>query len=150
MYDKSDAYLPWCLASIYLALSISKPRSQNRGHPGSFLLKCFSFTAGMATFENAKLRKIPLRDLYVGKAEAIEALIQACKTEGFFYLDLCGDETARMVANVEKLELLGQDIFNCAEEEKTRYDFRKIGRLRTTGYLPFVSLLMMMMLTLSL
>jgi isopenicillin N synthase-like dioxygenase len=101
----------------------------------------------MATLENAKLRKIPFRDLYVGKAEAIEALIQACKTEGFFYLDLCGDETARMVTNVEKLELLGQDIFNCAEEEKTRYDFRKIGRPRTTGYLPFVSLLMMMMLT---
>ncbi|KAL3470126.1 Clavaminate synthase-like protein [Aspergillus californicus] len=71
-----------------------------------------------------------------GAAKDIQALTEAALTHGFFNLDLDCPEGKILQQDVRFLESFTKEIFDTPAPLKTVYDFKKLGRFRTTGFKP--------------
>lgn len=70
----------------------------------------------------AKLECISLIDLQNGNELESEALFHACKKDGFFLLDLRGDQMGeRILAEAGKLFDMGKTLFDLPYETKMNY-----------------------------
>ena len=70
----------------------------------------------------AKLRNISLTNLRNGSELESEALFDACKEDGFFVLDLRGDEMGEKILDqAGKLFDLGKDLFDLPYDTKMKF-----------------------------
>ncbi|KAL3444265.1 Clavaminate synthase-like protein [Aspergillus insuetus] len=71
-----------------------------------------------------------------GSAKDLQALTECALVHGFFNLELDCPEGERLRENVLFLESFTKTIFDTPSSLKTVYDFKKLGRFRTTGFKP--------------
>lgn len=83
---------------------------------------------------NALLKTVSLSELLAGNQTASNDLFAACKDVGVFYLDARVDETEQMTNRLTQLYSFAKDLFAAPDEIKSRHDFNKIGRNKTSGY----------------
>nr|QIW91878.1 OXY1 [Phialomyces arenicola] len=85
------------------------------------------------------MASISYAGLLHGTAEAVQSLTEAALTQGFFELDLDCSEGTSLQEDVRFLESFSEEIFDSPAPVKALYDFKKIGRFRTTGFKPLGS-----------
>ncbi|KAF7586736.1 hypothetical protein BBP40_008396 [Aspergillus hancockii] len=68
----------------------------------------------------------------------VQKLLEACRRDGFFYLDLRDMEqmNQNVVPVLEKMYQLTEDLYNLPTEEKMLYDIDKISEMKSNGYKP--------------
>lgn len=66
----------------------------------------------------AELRTIKFWKIVDGDVEEISSLISACEHYGFFYLDLTGKGSGKMLEDLERLRALMKDWFNQPQDVK--------------------------------
>ena len=82
----------------------------------------------------ADLKAISLVKLLAGDSESAKDLVQACKDNGFFYLDFRGPSTSRSLEQVDELISVGNAVFSLPLEEKEAYSTEKYLPSRLLGY----------------
>ena len=82
----------------------------------------------------ADLKAISLVKLLAGDSESAKDLVQACKENGFFYLDFRGPSTSRSLKQVDELINVGNAVFSLPLEEKEAYSTEKYLPSRLLGY----------------
>jgi isopenicillin N synthase-like dioxygenase len=88
----------------------------------------------IATDQCADLKAISLVKLLAGDSESAKDLVQACKGNGFFYLDFRDPSTARSLQQVDELIGVGNAVFSLPLEEKEAYSTEKYLPSRLLGY----------------
>lgn len=78
----------------------------------------------------AQLPTVSLNRLENGSLEEDENLIQACRTHGFFYLDLNGSNVSSLL---DKMYELTRELYDLPEEEKRKYDVDKLSDMKLNG-----------------
>lgn len=82
----------------------------------------------------ADLKAISLVKLLAGDSESTKDLVQACKENGFFYLDFGDPSTSRSLQQVDELIEVGSTVFSLPLEEKEAYSTEKYLPSRLLGY----------------
>jgi isopenicillin N synthase-like dioxygenase len=85
------------------------------------------------------LKRVAFTDLVRGDPKAVDDLLTASKEEGFFYVDVRDFENGRVLQCLDRLYDLAAAIFDVSEDEKSKHDFTRIGRYKTTGYVSSAS-----------
>ena len=93
-----------------------------------------------ATIKRAELDSISLSRLLDGNLDAVNELVSACKTNGFFYLDFRGVATSETLKQVDKLVDVGNSFFKLPLEEKEAYSTEKFLPSRLQGHVGLFSL----------
>jgi isopenicillin N synthase-like dioxygenase len=88
----------------------------------------------IAANQCAELKAISLVKLLAGDSESAKDLVQACKENGFFYLDFHGPSTSRSLQQVDELISVGNAVFSLPLEEKEAYSTEKYLPSRLLGY----------------
>ncbi|KAG5993322.1 hypothetical protein E4U52_002032 [Claviceps spartinae] len=84
--------------------------------------------------QQASLQSILLTDLLAGDSDAEEALVEACKVHGFFYLDFRDTSTFDILELVDDITTIGKETFALSLEEKEKYSTEKYLPSRLLGY----------------
>ncbi|KAL4884490.1 Clavaminate synthase-like protein [Aspergillus karnatakaensis] len=71
-----------------------------------------------------------------GAPKDLQTLSEAALVHGFFYLQLDCEEGKSLRDDVLFLESFTKEIFATPEDSKLVFDFKKLGRFRTTGFKP--------------
>ncbi|KAL4915958.1 hypothetical protein BDW62DRAFT_212265 [Aspergillus aurantiobrunneus] len=87
-----------------------------------------------STATRAQLNSISLTSLLDGNADAVNNLVAACKTNGFFYLDFRDASTSKTLKQVDELVDVGNSVFKLPLEEKEAYSTEKHLPSRLQGY----------------
>jgi isopenicillin N synthase-like dioxygenase len=82
----------------------------------------------------ADLKAISLVKLLTGDQKSAKDLVQACKENGFFYLDFRDPSTSRSLQQVNELIDVGNAVFSLPLEEKEAYSTEKYLPSRLLGY----------------
>ncbi|KAL8709374.1 MAG: hypothetical protein Q9220_005868 [cf. Caloplaca sp. 1 TL-2023] len=83
----------------------------------------------------ADLKSISLSSLLNGDIPSAHSLVQSCKENGFFYLDLRDDATTRQTLKyADELVDVGKAVFKMSLEEKEEYSTEKYLPSRLLGY----------------
>jgi hypothetical protein len=90
----------------------------------------------LATDRFADLKAISLVKLLAGDSGSAKDLVQACKENGFFYLDFRSPSTSRSLQQVDELINVGNAVFSLSLEEKEFYSTEKYLPSRLLGYAP--------------
>jgi hypothetical protein len=69
-----------------------------------------------------------------GSSKDLQALTECALVHGFFDLELDCPEGERLREDILFLESFTKTIFDTSSSLKTVYDFKKLGRFRTTGF----------------
>lgn len=96
----------------------------------------------MGSFEPCKqahLSSISLAKLLAGNVDTVNDLLQACKGNGFFYLDFRHPSTCDILKHVDELAIIGKSFFKLSLEKKEEYSTEKYLPSRLFGYVCFVS-----------
>lgn len=88
----------------------------------------------MGTDQCADLKSISLVKLLAGDGDSAKDLVQACKENGFFYLDFRNDSTSEPLQQVDELIEVGNAVFKLPLEEKEQYSTEKYLPSRLLGY----------------
>ncbi|KAI1615736.1 hypothetical protein EDD36DRAFT_380933 [Exophiala viscosa] len=84
---------------------------------------------------HAPIAEISSRKLLEKDPDATAAVLQACQTYGFFYLDVADSDRGRqLLEEADQLYDLSKETLSLPFEEKDQYDFRKTGSF--FGYKP--------------
>ena len=81
----------------------------------------------------ADLKSISLAGLLAGDASTVNDLVQSCKENGFFYLDLRDASTCETLEKADKLVGVGKTVFKLSLEEKEEYSTEKYLPSRLLG-----------------
>ncbi|RYO86907.1 hypothetical protein DL766_000304 [Monosporascus sp. MC13-8B] len=87
-----------------------------------------------STAKQAELNSISLAGLLEDNVDAVNELVSACKTNGFFYLDFRNASTSQMLKQVDELVDVGNSVFKLPLEEKEEYSTEKHLPSRLQGY----------------
>ncbi|KAL4929911.1 uncharacterized protein BDV17DRAFT_297881 [Aspergillus undulatus] len=87
-----------------------------------------------STTKQAELNSISLAKLLEGNSDAVNELVSACKTNGFFYLDFRDAATSETLKQVDELVDVGNSVFKLPLEEKEGYSTEKHLPSRLQGY----------------
>lgn len=87
-----------------------------------------------STTRRAELSSISLDGLLKGDMNAVNELVSACKTNGFFYLDFRNASTLKTLEQVNELVSVGNSVFKLPIEEKEEYSTEKHLPSRLQGY----------------
>jgi isopenicillin N synthase-like dioxygenase len=83
----------------------------------------------------AQLRTVQLSDLLQGDDAEAQKLFEACKMDGFFYLNIKNiDEHVLEV--IDGMFELDKELYDLPDEEKMLYDVDKISDFKLNGYDP--------------
>ena len=85
----------------------------------------------------AHLASISLAGLLAGHVDAVNDLVQSCKENGFFYLDLRDASTSKTLKQADDLVGVGKSVFKLPLEEKEDYSTEKYLPSRLLGYVSF-------------
>jgi isopenicillin N synthase-like dioxygenase len=111
------------LTATSTLLSTTNLESQHKNNMGSLVSdRC------------ADLKAISLVKLLAGDSESAQDLVQACKGNGFFYLDFRHPSTSRCLQQVDELIGVGNAVFSLPLEEKEDYSTEKYLPSRLLGY----------------
>lgn len=91
----------------------------------------------MEPTKQADLKSISLAGLLAGDVDAVNNLVQSCKQNGFFYLDLCDASTCKTLKQADDLVDVGKSVFKLSLEEKEEYSTEKYLPSRLLGYVSF-------------
>jgi hypothetical protein len=80
----------------------------------------------------AELQTISLQSLKRGDTLEEARLFQACREDGFFYLDL--HNVNGLLDSVQEIYRLDEDIHALPDEEKLLYDVDKLSKMKLNGY----------------
>ncbi|RAH46300.1 Clavaminate synthase-like protein [Aspergillus brunneoviolaceus CBS 621.78] len=80
--------------------------------------------------------RISYHGLITGAEQDLQSLTQAALVDGFFSLDLDCPEGVRLREDIRFLEKFSENVFDIPTPVKERFDFKTLGRFRTTGYKP--------------
>lgn len=84
--------------------------------------------------KQANLKSICLAGLLAGDVDTVNDLVQSCKENGFFYLDLRDAATCKMLKQADDLVGVGKSVFQLSLEEKEEYSTEKYLPSRLLGY----------------
>ncbi|KAL6231350.1 hypothetical protein BDW75DRAFT_45671 [Aspergillus navahoensis] len=82
------------------------------------------------------MASISYEGLLRSAAKDIQTLTEAALIHGYFNLELDCPEGKQLREDVLFLESFTKEIFDTPSPQKTIYDFKKLGRFRTTGFKP--------------
>ncbi|KAL4789175.1 Clavaminate synthase-like protein [Aspergillus venezuelensis] len=82
------------------------------------------------------MASISYQGLLRGEAKDIQTLTEAALVHGYFNLELDSAEGRQLREDVLFLESFTKEIFDTLSPQKIIYDFKKLGRFRTTGFKP--------------
>ena len=94
----------------------------------------------MGSIESTKqtdLTSISLAGLLAGEVDTVNDLVQSCKENGFFYLDLRDASTCKTLKKADDLVGVGKSVFKLPLEEKEEYSTEKYLPSRLLGYVSF-------------
>lgn len=77
--------------------------------------------------------RISYHGLITGAEQDLQSLTQAALVDGFFSLDLDCPEGVRLREDIRFLEKFSENVFDIPTPVKERFDFKTLGRFRTTG-----------------
>lgn len=81
----------------------------------------------------AQLRTVHLSKLLDGDAAESRNLLNACKTDGFFYLNIQNIDD-NLLQVVDAMFQLDRELYDVPDEEKMAYDVDKLSELKLNGY----------------
>ncbi|KAG6010351.1 hypothetical protein E4U21_006915 [Claviceps maximensis] len=84
--------------------------------------------------KQANLKSISLASLLAGDTHVTQDLVEACKVNGFFYLDFCHESTCDILELVDELAAIGKSTFALSLEEKEEYSTERYLPSRLLGY----------------
>ncbi|KAG6029816.1 hypothetical protein E4U41_000266 [Claviceps citrina] len=84
--------------------------------------------------QQAQLQSISLAGLLAGEQLATHDLVEACKLNGFFYLDFRDRSTRHLLELVDELAVIGREVFALPLEEKEKYSTERHLPSRLLGY----------------
>jgi isopenicillin N synthase-like dioxygenase len=84
-------------------------------------------------YGTARLQTLSLIDLQKGLSSSREQLLDICRKEGFFYLEVDHNESPLGKA-MKYLMDITRHLFDVPDEEKRRYPFQTTGRGNSSGY----------------
>lgn len=84
----------------------------------------------------ADLHTISLHHLQSGSLAERNRLLQTCIDDGFFYLDLTHPSSSPLLANIDAVFDLAEELFSHTPEVKSLFDVDKISELKVNGYKP--------------
>nr|AKJ70943.1 non-heme iron a-ketoglutarate dependent dioxygenase [Aspergillus mulundensis] len=82
------------------------------------------------------MASISYEGLLRGATKDLQTLTEAALVHGYFNLELDCPEGRQLREDVLFLESFTKEIFDTPAPQKTIYDFKKLGRFRTTGFKP--------------
>ncbi|KAG5929981.1 hypothetical protein E4U42_003635 [Claviceps africana] len=85
-------------------------------------------------FKQADLKSVSLAGLLAGDANDTRDLVEACKVNGFFYLDFRHESTRDILRLVDELAAVGESVFAMSLDEKEEYSTEKYLPSRLLGY----------------
>lgn len=104
----------------------------------NYTLPTYSLNMGsLEASKQAHLKSISLASLLAGTTEAVNNLVNACKENGFFYLDFRHPLTCNTLKHVDDLTVIGKSFFKLPLEEKEQYSTEKYLPSRLFGYAIF-------------
>lgn len=103
----------------------------------------------LETSRCAELKSISLVKLLAGDPTSAKDLVDACKENGFFYLDFRDPSISQSLQRVDQLIVMGNEVFALPLEEKEQYSTEKYLPSRLLGYRSMIGIIKSMILTCS-
>lgn len=82
----------------------------------------------------ADLQVIPYQGLLSRNPETLKKLYDACKEDGFFYINLNESAAKNCLQTVTDVKAASRELFDMPLEQKMLFDTDKLGNLKNYGY----------------
>ena len=80
------------------------------------------------------MRTVSFSRLTHGDPAEVELLLASSVEDGFFYLDLQGNETVQLLEDMNRLMDVGRELFDLPLKEKLVHDIDTLGPYKLDGY----------------